>query len=116
MRGTETGCIPSKSESRRCKAISGIIKTMRHIINHLNTSGLTLVLEDDHYVQTDQLMQWVPLVPADWEIIRFDCTLPGGVLPSWIELLTPDKSPNVTHSLSYVYLSFALQFYFLFYV
>ena len=86
IRGESTGCVVRKTNPMRCAGISGVRETNLHIMKHKNTSGLTLVLEDDVYVQTDRLMYWVRQVPNDWDIIRFDCS--AGRLQSNFSFIT----------------------------
>ena len=40
-------CETSRQESHRCRGIIGLRDSNFYIMDHLNTSGLTLVLEDD---------------------------------------------------------------------
>jgi hypothetical protein len=43
-------------------------------MDHNNTTGYTLVLEDDYQITNKtRLLNSVKKVPADWDVIRFDC-------------------------------------------
>jgi hypothetical protein len=69
----EDTCVEGKT-GRRCIGISGLARTYLHIIDNLNTTGLTLVLEDDFVIRRRHtLLPSVNLVPQDWDILRWDC-------------------------------------------
>lgn len=97
--GELEGCswLKTRHNPKRCKGISGIIKTNTHIMNTLNVSGASLVLEDDQYVDIKKLVSWwsenATRIPNDWDIVRFDCQLPGPSmkkLPSSFDHEWPD--------------------------
>ncbi len=71
----------TRYEGQKCMGVSGLARTNVHITEHFNTTGITLVLEDDIKVQEmDKLIASIHLVPADWDVIRWDCwdaPLPG---------------------------------------
>jgi hypothetical protein len=74
-------CVSSKQQPNRCRGLSGLVMTELDIIRNHNTSGLTLVLEDDFIVNRpiNQLVNvTLALVPDDWDIIRWDCWWIGG--------------------------------------
>jgi hypothetical protein len=76
-RGEREACIESKNwDKYRCKGIAGLAKTNIGIMDTFNTTGITLILEDDFYISPanmTRLMQSVAMVPNDWDIIRWDC-------------------------------------------
>lgn len=73
MRGNETTCNKHK-QGERCVGLSGLAYTNLHIMNSLNVSGLTLVLEDDFVVKNmSRLISSIQLVPDDWDVLRWDC-------------------------------------------
>jgi len=73
MESPDKRCLPAKSAPKRCRGIIGLRDSNFYIMDHLNTSGSTLVLEDDHWVNLTLIPLLVAKVPADWDIIRFDC-------------------------------------------
>jgi hypothetical protein len=76
-RGDRDVCIESKNwDKYRCIGISGLAKTNIGVMDTLNTTGITLILEDDFYISPanmNRLLQSVAMVPNDWDIIRWDC-------------------------------------------
>jgi hypothetical protein len=77
-------CVEGKQNPERCRGMSGLVKTVVGIIHNHNTSGLSLVLEDD-FIVTPKLSlrgmvkRALRYVPPDWDIIRFNC---WGKVPS----------------------------------
>ena len=65
--------VAAKSAPKQCRGIIGLRDSNFYIMDHLNTSGSTLVLEDDYWVNLTLIPLLVAKVPADWDIIRFDC-------------------------------------------
>jgi hypothetical protein len=59
---------------KNCLGVKGLRNTNIDIMNHYNTTGYTLVLEDDFQI-TDytRLLDGVKKVPNNWDVIRFDC-------------------------------------------
>jgi hypothetical protein len=80
-------CVPTKNHPKRCRGLAGITRTLLGILDDENTTGLSLVLEDD-YVITDPRLQRMEasleLVPEDWDLIRFDCLQTEQVHLQWI--------------------------------
>jgi hypothetical protein len=83
LRGDD--CVVGKQHPERCRGIAGLAQTELDIIhrylhwyNHVSSDdgGLTIVLEDD-FIATrplqDVVDETLKLVPADWDIIRYDC-------------------------------------------
>lgn len=71
-----SACIPRKQQVENCRKITGLMMTELDIIRNHNTSGLTLLFEDDFLVHRplDQVVNLtLALVPPDWDIIRWDC-------------------------------------------
>jgi hypothetical protein len=67
-------CLPNKAA--KCRGLSGLARTLVGIIETENTTGLSLVLEDDYVVQDpnfSRLYEAIQMVPNDWDLIRFDC-------------------------------------------
>ena len=63
-----------RKSAESCKGVTGLTLANLHILESRNTSGLTLVLEDDVYVDTRQLLELVAKhVPEVWDVIRSDC-------------------------------------------
>ena len=50
-------CVKNKQKMERCRGISGLAMTEVDIIQNYNTSGLTLVLEDDFCVDMEKHLQ-----------------------------------------------------------
>ena len=73
LRGNESDkCIPQKASPARCRGLVGILKTNLGILSSVREP--TLILEDDVRVESwEKLERAVASVPADWDIIRFDC-------------------------------------------
>jgi hypothetical protein len=73
-------CVEGKTEPNRCRGIAGIAKSDISIIDSYDTTGLSLVFEDDHYAENiTRLQESISVVPDDWDIIRFNC---WGDIPS----------------------------------
>jgi len=82
-------CVIGKQSPQRCRGISGLAKTEVDIIRNHNTSGLTLVFEDDYKAKEsfDKIVErTLRLVPSDWDIIRWDC---WGKIPKSFDLVVP---------------------------
>jgi hypothetical protein len=59
---------------RNCRAKLGLRNSNLHIMDNYNTTGYTLVLEDDFEIKNyNRLLDSVRKVPVDWDVIRFDC-------------------------------------------
>ena len=59
---------------KRCRAVMGLRNSNLHIMDNYNTTGYTLVLEDDFEIKNyTRLLDGVRKVPNDWDVIRFDC-------------------------------------------
>jgi hypothetical protein len=77
--GAVNDTCPKGAEPARCRGMAGLSKTNLDIIRNHDTSGFTLVFEDDFYVQKDLLQAvqaTLQVVPEDWDIIRWDCVGP----------------------------------------
>jgi hypothetical protein len=75
LTGNTTGCASNIQTEARCRGVSGLLFTLVHIIDHYNMTGTTLILEDDIIIvdkYLERLELALPLVPDDWDIIRFD--------------------------------------------
>jgi hypothetical protein len=91
--GDPKGCVRNHNTPNRCRGISGIVKTLTGIIDNENTTGVSLVLEDDMFPldkDLSRLEEAIKYVPNDWDLIRFDCW--DGMLHSagWLNLFTID--------------------------
>ena len=69
-------CIAGKQYPDRCNGMLGLAETELDIIRNHNTSGLTLVFEDDFFVHKPLdgiVRRTLRLVPSNWDVIRWDC-------------------------------------------
>lgn len=83
-------CISGKQHPDRCNGILGLAETELDIIRNHNTSGLTLVFEDDFIVHKplDEIVRkTLRLVPSNWDLIRWDCW--GKPLDTFNYVLSP---------------------------
>lgn len=72
--GDPSSCVLQSSDPDKCRGVSGIAMSHIHVFNHLNVTGITLVLEDDYQVINFQRIESaLKLVPKDFDIVRFDC-------------------------------------------
>lgn len=73
--GIDGTCLDIKSTSpQRCIGLSGLAMTQLDIIDNYNTTGVTMIVEDDFKVlHMDKIKEALRLVPPDWDILRFDC-------------------------------------------
>jgi hypothetical protein len=79
----DTRCARGHRHPLRCRGTVGAILSNLHIINDLNTSGNTLVLEDDFSMNVSEAMEAMKNVPPDWQIVRFNCKRRSGMdIPS----------------------------------
>jgi hypothetical protein len=66
----------SANNTNKCRGVSGLARTLVGMLNEENTTGLSLVLQDD-LMLTDpdlqRLQESIKMVPDDWDLIRFDC-------------------------------------------
>lgn len=64
------------ASKERCRGVAGLSKSMVNIIDNFNTSGTTLVLEDDFRIWDlsglVESLNRLP-IPNDWDILRLDC-------------------------------------------
>jgi hypothetical protein len=59
---------------QNCRGKRGLLKSNLNIMDNYNTTGYTLVLEDDHEIKDYKtLLEAANKVPDDWDVIRFDC-------------------------------------------
>ena len=85
-------CVPGKQDVDRCRGISGLATTRLDIIRNYNTSGLTVVLEDNFVVKKplDLLVNvTLDMIPPDWDIIRWDCQHDGR--KGWFDFVDTDE-------------------------
>ena len=90
-------CVLEKQFPEQCRGISGLAKTQLDIIRNHNTSGLTLVFEDDFVAKEplDKLVKrTLKLVPDGWDVIRWDC---WGDAPGSFPRITPATVFRTTH-------------------
>ena len=68
-----TPCTPGLRDPDRCRGLAGIVKSNFQIMQYYQTSGITLVMEDDFVLRNlsllEQAMHWIP---DDWDILRFE--------------------------------------------
>jgi hypothetical protein len=82
-------CKKIKSDPTRCRGIAGLAKSDISIIDSYNTTGLTLVLEDDCIAKNMTLLhESISVVPNDWDVIRFNC---WGLIPADFPLLHVER-------------------------
>jgi hypothetical protein len=74
--GVTDQCAKSANNTNKCRGVSGLARTLVGMLNEENTTGLSLVLQDD-LMLTDpglqRLQESIKMVPDDWDLIRFDC-------------------------------------------
>ncbi|KAL7555346.1 hypothetical protein ACA910_003210 [Epithemia clementina (nom. ined.)] len=82
---TTCPCDVSSQHPTTCRGVAGLTRTVLHLLERLQVrttnqttdadAGLALVLEDDYIVGHNLTMmnQAIQAVPADWDIIRFQC-------------------------------------------
>ena len=107
LKGANNNCVPHKNKGDSCVGVSGVILSNLNIITNYNTTGYTLVVEDDFAItDMERLLASVPLVPTNWDIIRFDCwdkplpNMPRYGGKPWIFSVTIDKTIKNTCLLS----------------
>lgn len=69
-------CITNKNITKRCQGVAGLARTLLHILDNEDTTGMFLVLEDDFFISDSgfrRLEASLAMVPDDWDMIRFDC-------------------------------------------
>ena len=75
-RTSDESCDKIKDDKhmRKCRAVKGLRNSNLYIMDHYNTTGYTLVVEDDYQITNyTRLLNSVKKVPQDWDVIRFDC-------------------------------------------
>jgi hypothetical protein len=94
--GDKHSCVPKHNNTNRCRGIAGICKTLDGILQNKDTTGVTMVLEDDIIpldLNLDRLEESLKMVPNDWDIIRFDCWgLHDFHFPLWVNDYVVDTS------------------------
>ncbi|GFH56308.1 predicted protein [Chaetoceros tenuissimus] len=56
-----------------CMAVNGLIYSNFEIMDNHNTTGITIVLEDDYEIKDyPKLLKSLSMAPDDWDVIRFD--------------------------------------------
>jgi hypothetical protein len=73
----------TKHNKPRCRGGKALKYTNLRIMEQYNTTGYTLVLEDDYQITNyEKLLNSMKNVPNDWDVVRFDCwTGPDGTDP-----------------------------------
>jgi len=70
-------CSDEKSKKKQhpsvCRSIVGLRDSNIKIMDNYDVSGVTLVLEDDHFVNIPAVLEILPVLPSDWDIVRLDC-------------------------------------------
>jgi hypothetical protein len=94
--GDKHSCVLKHNNTNRCRGIAGICKTLDGILQNKDTTGVTMVLEDDIIpldLNLDRLEESLKMVPNDWDIIRFDCWgLNDFHFPLWVNDYVVDTS------------------------
>jgi hypothetical protein len=70
-----------------CRGVIGLRMSNLYIMDYAETSGITMVLEDDVKVNMSLVLDAVRAVPRDWDIIRLDC---WGFVPWNFPYVTPN--------------------------
>ncbi|KAL7575110.1 hypothetical protein ACA910_000477 [Epithemia clementina (nom. ined.)] len=70
-----TICELGKQDPARCRGIVGLSRSMIQLMDTQNTTGMSLVLEDDFILghNLTKIEQAIQIVPDDWDIIRLVC-------------------------------------------
>lgn len=59
---------------KKCRTKVGLRKSNLDIMDNYNTTGYTLVLEDDVRIKRfNVILEGIKKAPDDWDVIRFDC-------------------------------------------
>ena len=69
-------CEPAAKNDNRaqCRGIAGLAMTNLAIMDRHNTTGLTLVLEDDYRIRNMTLLkESLNHVPSDFDVVRWGC-------------------------------------------
>jgi hypothetical protein len=69
-------CKGDKGTTKNCRGIVGLLHSLVSIIDNENTTGLSLVVEDDYALADPghrRLQEALKMIPDDWDLIRFDC-------------------------------------------
>lgn len=82
-----TGCVKRLSRPNHCRGVIGLRMSNLYIMDYAETSGITMVLEDDVKVNMSLVLDAVRAVPRDWDIIRLDC---WGFVPWNFPYVTPN--------------------------
>lgn len=67
-------CVAGKEA--KCQGIAGLARTLLHIIKDEDTTGISMVVEDDYVLKDPTLKQVeeaLQNIPPDWDVVRFDC-------------------------------------------
>jgi len=77
MRGGENVTCKNNTKNdhrERCRGIAGVAMSNVAIMDQRNTTGLTLVLEDDYQVKNMTLLEEsLKHIPSDFDVVRWDC-------------------------------------------
>ena len=72
-RGDEIGDCNKNVREEACNGLTGLIYSNFDIMDNHNTTGITIVLEDDYMItQYSKLVKSLSMAPDDWDVIRFD--------------------------------------------
>ena len=86
VQGATTGCVPRLSRPEHCRGVIGVRMSNLYMMDYVDTTGITMVLEDDVKVNMSGVLDAVRAVPHDWDIIRLDC---WGSVPWTFPYVTP---------------------------
>ena len=99
--GVSTGCVKRLSRPNHCRGVIGLRMSNLYIMDDAETSGITMVLEDDVKVNMSLVLDAVRAVPHDWDVIRLDC---WGFIPWNFPYVTPNifkTEPRYWHTTYY---------------
>ena len=69
----DTNDCPSHLRDVACIGMTGLLYSNWDIMDNHNTTGITIVLEDDYVIQDyPKLLKSLAMTPDDWDVIRFD--------------------------------------------
>ncbi|GFH47179.1 predicted protein [Chaetoceros tenuissimus] len=70
--GDTNDCLPHVRDAA-CIGMTGLLYSNWDIMDNHNTTGITIVLEDDYVIQDyPKLLKSLAMTPDDWDVIRFD--------------------------------------------
>ncbi|GFH55114.1 hypothetical protein CTEN210_11590 [Chaetoceros tenuissimus] len=69
----DTGDCSQGVRDEACIGLTGLLYSNWDIMDNYNTTGITLVLEDDYEIRNyNKLLKSIEKAPSDWDVLRFD--------------------------------------------